>query len=609
MDLKQVASIENEIISGGVEGVNGVAQLLDAFEIAMEHDEDEESDYDSDDASKVHAAPALGLLHALRRSFTSILERGSLQFKESKDASENDALKSFVNWIKSKYIDFMSSLSRLLTHQRAVYQVAALRTIMHFVQRDGLMHSEGTKRFGIEMYALMLRTIICAKGNMMTENLGRVLINEYIESYQDVRYYTLVCIRRICYMRMSVNMDHTSSEEDDDIQNSGVTTLHVSSVNNMPLIEFCESILALLSHVPACLDSEADELQLWVNLEKFSNKKKSKKIQVRAFQDGWIAFFLLPGIPESISRKVLLLLPDDVLPFLSNPLLLSDFLTDAYNMGGSIAMMALSSLFKLMSEHGLDYPDFYPKLYALLNVDVFHSKYRAKFFELLETFLASTHLSSYLVAAFAKKLCRLSLVASPGSAMFVIVFISNLLKRHPSCLFLVNRPTERELAMEKGDIGKDNLDINEAKRSKLDAIKNASLQIAMGSRKRKLSDVAEDTKTIETDPFIFEEMDPSKSRAIDSCLWEIQSLANHYSPDVATLVKSLFFVELKATVETKVVNPLAPLTELTHVTYKSLFEKEIKKGRKRTRVPLAFENRFLKSEEITNRQNSIFNLV
>lgn len=59
----------------------------------------------------------------------------------------------------------------------------------------------------------------------------------------------------------------------------------------------------------------------------------------------------------------------------------SDFLTRSYDIGGVISVMALSSLFILMTQHGLEYPNFYEKLYALLVPAVFLAKYRARFFE------------------------------------------------------------------------------------------------------------------------------------------------------------------------------------------------------------------------------------
>lgn len=59
----------------------------------------------------------------------------------------------------------------------------------------------------------------------------------------------------------------------------------------------------------------------------------------------------------------------------------SDFLTRSYDIGGVISVMALSGLFVLMTKHGLEYPKFYEKLYALLTPAVFMAKHRAMFFQ------------------------------------------------------------------------------------------------------------------------------------------------------------------------------------------------------------------------------------
>lgn len=61
----------------------------------------------------------------------------------------------------------------------------------------------------------------------------------------------------------------------------------------------------------------------------------------------------------------------------------SDFLTKSYDIGGVVSVMALSSLFILMTQHGLEYPNFYEKLYALLVPSVFVAKHRAKFLQVL----------------------------------------------------------------------------------------------------------------------------------------------------------------------------------------------------------------------------------
>ena len=53
-----------------------------------------------------------------------------------------------------------------------------------------------------------------------------------------------------------------------------------------------------------------------------------------------------------------------VLPHLTNPLLLSDFLTRAINLGSMLGMLALNGLFVLMTQHGLEYVQFYTRLYG-----------------------------------------------------------------------------------------------------------------------------------------------------------------------------------------------------------------------------------------------------
>lgn len=52
------------------------------------------------------------------------------------------------------------------------------------------------------------------------------------------------------------------------------------------------------------------------------------------------------------------------------------------------------------------------------------------------------HLPSALVAAFIKRLARLSLSAPPAAIVTVIPFIYNLLKLHPGCMTMIHRPTD-----------------------------------------------------------------------------------------------------------------------------------------------------------------------
>jgi U3 small nucleolar RNA-associated protein 19 len=184
-----------------------------------------------------------------------------------------------------------------------------------------------------------------------------------------------------------------------------------------------------------------------------------------------------------------------IAPWFTRPELLADFLTSSYDAGGSMSLLALSGVFYLIQERNLDYPSFYPKLYSLLNRDILHSKHRSRFFRLLDTFLASTHLPAALVASFIKRLARLSLSAPPSAIVFVVPWIYNLFKRHPLCTFLMHRVPRG--AEEKSQIEENGFE----------------------------------------DPFLPEVADPMETRAIESCVWELVQLQSHYHPNVATIAK------------------------------------------------------------------------
>lgn len=211
-------------------------------------------------------------------------------------------------------------------------------------------------------------------------------------------------------------------------------------------------------------------------------------------QEAWLTLMTL--VDEDKSRKRILdIISTVIAPWFTKPELLSDFLTDCYNGGGSMSLLALSGVFYLISERNLDYPSFYSKLYSLLDRDILHSKHRSRFFRLLDSFLASTHLPAALVASFIKRLARLALNAPPGAVVFVTPWIYNLLKRHPTCTFMIHREVQDPEA-------KKYIDEHGAE-----------------------------------DPFLPEETDPMQTQAIDSCLWELVQLQSHYHPNVATISK------------------------------------------------------------------------
>lgn len=58
-------------------------------------------------------------------------------------------------------------------------------------------------------------------------------------------------------------------------------------------------------------------------------------------------------ISSYLTKKILEVLAANVIPVVPKPLLLMDFLSDAYNFGGVIGMLALEGLHILIAKHNL----------------------------------------------------------------------------------------------------------------------------------------------------------------------------------------------------------------------------------------------------------------
>lgn len=211
-------------------------------------------------------------------------------------------------------------------------------------------------------------------------------------------------------------------------------------------------------------------------------------------QESWLAT-VQSGVTKEQRKAMLGVFSHQIAPWFPQPEMLMDFLTDSYNVGGATSLLALSGLYYLMSEKNLDYPSFYQKLYSLLDEGLLYSKHRSRFFRLLDTFMSSTHLPATLVASFIKRLSQLALHAPPAGVVIVIPWVYNMFKRHPACTFMMHREVrDPELKRELEEEGMD-------------------------------------------DPFLMAEQDPLLTNAIESSVWELETLQSHYHPNVATLAK------------------------------------------------------------------------
>ena len=268
----------------------------------------------------------------------------------------------------------------------------------------------------------------------------------------------------------------------------------------------------------------------------------------RAFSEAWLAILRLENFPEDVYMKILARLHLDVIPHCVNPVLLCDFCVSSVDIGGLIGMFALHALFILVTKHDLEYSKFYDRLYVLIDEDSFYANGRKTFFEIADVFLKSPVLPGYYAAAFCKKFARLSLVVPPAGAMLCVAFIHNLIRRHPkACLPLIHR--------DGGDGGVEN-----------NNIKKGSLLSSQHHR-----------KSYERDPYDAETKVPEDSRALESSLWEMTALEQHYFPQVTKMVQMLR-LDLGNRVKTKEIDVTGGQTQdasLCGANYQSLIEEEL----------------------------------
>jgi len=251
----------------------------------------------------------------------------------------------------------------------------------------------------------------------------------------------------------------------------------------------------------------------------FHNNKRSQfkynseqmKSWVSAVWNGMKPFMLSNS---RIRREMLTLLIEKILMNLNNPLLTADFLMESMDNPGPIAVLGLQGIFILVKDYNLECPDIYGKLYNFFTTDMFNYRYKIRLFYLADIFLRSTHLPELLVAAFVKRMARLSLVAPPTDILIMAAFIGNLLIRHPSLKVLIQS----------------------------DSI-------------------------IGSDPYLFEEKDPLKSNALNSSLWELVSLKQHILPKVSESINFLF---------KKLPQVEWDISELLDNTYESMIDEEYK---------------------------------
>ncbi|XP_074474791.1 nucleolar complex protein 4 homolog [Sebastes fasciatus] len=451
-------------------------------------------------------------VNACSKLFCTLLEKkelflGKLPGEEEEEASSGgySAEEKYRMFMRHRYNSCVEMLLEHLSHELHSVKESALCCLMKFAAGEGQHPLEDLD--WSEHYSFPRELILAVVERLLSKTTDNSLLisrfQEFLEM-EDVRYYVMSSIRE-----------------------SVGKVMDKSKGALVPV--FQNNVLILMANI-SIPSKESELTNFMVKQEDKHEDSKAAKLNEhkRVFEKMWLGF-LKYKLPSNMYKKVLVILHDSILPHMSKPTLMIDFLTAAYEVGGAISLLALNGLFVLIHQHNLDYPDFYKKLYNLLEPSVFHVKYRARFFHLANLFLSSSHLPVYLVAAFAKRLARLALTAPPTALLLVLPFIYNLIRRHPSCRVLIHKPSTEDEPLE--------------------------------------------------DPYLMDEEDPAQCRALESSLWEIKTLQKHYHPDVA---------KAAALINAPLSGQEEDISGVLEITTFELMERDLKQSQTKS-VPLEFE--------------------
>lgn len=399
--------------------------------------------------------PVTSALLTLEVIFAELLKRREMfiEVKPLKPRDESPEAK-YKEWLLQRYNESLRLILRCFDSEKQQESTQALVTAMKLLSWEGKHPVEHTAPdayyFPISRFRhILIKLLPLDKSN--SHLIGR--FREYSE-YIDIVYHAWKLL-------------------------PGVTPK-----GSAPSEHFAHNYLDLINAIPVTKDVQENR-RLFCALNNPASEQFDYAVTKKCINKAWNCVMLWE-MKESIHKQVLIVLLERILPHLDKPVLLTDFLMDSMDLGGPIGLLALQGVFTLIQRYNITYPNIYEKLYSMFEPEIFHTKFKARLFYLADIFLSSTHLPESLVAAFVKRLARLSLIAPPQDIVIILYFIGNLIIRHPGLKRLICHPTGGEVSR---------------------------------------------------DPYIMDEREPTKSNALESSLWEVVALQSHAIPSIATAAK------------------------------------------------------------------------
>ncbi|KAM7347550.1 nucleolar complex protein 4 homolog B [Cochliomyia hominivorax] len=432
--------------------------------------------------------------------FVELLRRRDLL--ENEDAANrtqpSEAEIKYQSWLNERYEETWNFMLNSIEYEKPQESAQALVSCMKLLAAEGKypLNTLLPLKFPRQRLRHILEKLVTAKRLQTSAIQSFKEYAEYLDVVQNSWYILPTLVKK------------------DNFKVETLALNYLELINTLPVTKSLEDQNKLLC--PLAEQANGSELFVYERTRKFINRVWNN-----------LMTFLDTDVSESVHKQMLIVLLERILNHIDKPVLLTDFLMDSLDCGGAISLLALQGVFILIQKHNITYPDIYDKLYSMFEPEIFHTKFKARLFYLADIFLSSTHLPENLVAAFVKRLARLSLIAPPQDCIIILYFIGNLILRHRGLKSLIS---------------------------------------------------AQQPEEVSEDPFIEEERDPIKSNAIKSSLWELVALQKHALPSVATAAKFI---------SQSLPNQEWDLSSVLELKEDDIFDQEISKKSKQ--YALAFE--------------------
>jgi len=394
---------------------------------------------------------ASAAIESIQRIVMTLIQKNQIK-RPSEPSGEESTEMKYRRWLFERIDNALTKISELLFHRKSSVANLAVVTLMNIAKNQNF--SLTPKDWDMESMRILTRLVHAFCSHTHSAKIPFLGFHEFF-MYDDVGVYF--------FEKMEKIFKSTDANKASPI--------------------FVDNILDILEAY------KFPDPEQFGKGSKFIGTGEVKMVNLkRNYGKIWIRFVRC-NFKVNQYKRTLVMLNEKVMGILEKPVLMADFLFGCFDVGGAISVLSLNGLYTLMTKHNLDCPEFYSHLYKLFQVEIFHMKFKARFFYMANIFLASTHLQMSLVASFVKRLARLSLKAPAESLPLCIKFIYNLIHRHQSLNVLLD--------------GSDRMDLT-------------------------------------TDPFLPDEQEPLNTNALKSSLWEIQSLTHHIVPDVRNFAKDLY---------------------------------------------------------------------